>query len=144
MSIMETNEKFTRIAASLLGDVKDLIDWGVVGGHTTADQMKLTVTARKAAVLHLRDQGLSQRQIAKAVGCDQKTISNDLLGKPGKEEENYSDGEENSSDGEENSSKVAGTKPARKQPSLLNKAMAIVKQMPEQDREELIRLIQEL
>src|SRR3977135_4330891 len=68
---MEKTEKkliFTRIAAGLAFNVRDLMDWGIEGGHTTAEELLFTVSARKEAVSKLHDVGLSHRQIAKAVG----------------------------------------------------------------------------
>lgn len=76
----EGSDKFTKIAGSLLADVRDLVDWGVEGGHTTEQQLRLTISARKEAVAKLHEQGLSQRQIAAAVGADKHTVLRDLAG----------------------------------------------------------------
>jgi IS30 family transposase len=73
-----SDEKFTKIAAGLLTNVRDLVDWGVDGGHTTTDRLRLTVEARKEAVAKLHKQGLSQRGIASVVGAHQATVSRDL------------------------------------------------------------------
>lgn len=74
----EADVKFTKIAVGLLTNARDLVDWGVEGGHTTADQLRLTVSARKEAVARLREQGLSVREIAAITGAPKSTIHDDL------------------------------------------------------------------
>jgi transposase len=76
---------FTKITTNLLLNVKDLADWGIAGGHTTADQLRLTVEARKVEAKRLvEDQGLSQRQAAKVLGVHHSTVQADLAEKPPK------------------------------------------------------------
>jgi hypothetical protein len=75
-----SDEKFTKIAAGLLTNVRDLVDWGVDGGHTTTDRLRLTVEARKEAVSELHKQGLSTRQIGAVVGATHTTVRRDLVG----------------------------------------------------------------
>ena len=49
-----SDNKFTKIAAGLLTNVRNLVDWGAEGGHTTKEQLRLTVSARKEAVVQLK------------------------------------------------------------------------------------------
>jgi hypothetical protein len=69
---------FTKIAVGLLTNVRDLVDWGVEGGHTTEERLRLTVSARQVRAKELVDYGLSQRKAAKILGVDEGTIRNDL------------------------------------------------------------------
>lgn len=73
-----SDDKFTRIAAGLLTNVRDLVDWGIDGGHTTPDQLRLTVVARKEQARRLHDAGLSVREIAAALNEPKSTIHDDL------------------------------------------------------------------
>jgi N6-adenosine-specific RNA methylase IME4 len=73
-----TDENFTRIASSLLTDVRDLVGWGIDGGHTTADRLRLTIEARREEAQKLVESGLSQGDAAKVLGVNQATISRDL------------------------------------------------------------------
>lgn len=74
----DNNGAFTKIAGQLLTNVRDLVDWGIEGGHTTADQLRLTVEARRASAAKLVEAGLTQQQVAKELGVSQATISKDL------------------------------------------------------------------
>ena len=78
-----SDEKFTKIAVGLLTNVRDLVDWGVEGGHTTTDQLRLTVEARKKKAIEFIASGLSQRDTAKALGVSPATINADVQ-KPNK------------------------------------------------------------
>jgi IS30 family transposase len=60
-------------------------------GIVDPEQIRLTVSARKVTVVKLHEQGFSQRQIAKVVGANQKTVGRDLT------EANSSKSEEKSS-----------------------------------------------
>jgi hypothetical protein len=73
-----SDNQFTKIAVGLLTGVKDLVDWGLEGGHTTEEQLKLTVSARQEKARELQDAGLSVRQIASALGTSKSTIHDDL------------------------------------------------------------------
>jgi len=73
-----SDEKFTKIAGKLLYDIRDLVDWGIEGGHTTAEQLRLTVAARRETAAKLIEGGMSQRQAAKVLGVDEGTVRNDL------------------------------------------------------------------
>ena len=73
-----SDNKFTKIAAGLLTNVRNLVDWGVEGGHTTKEQLRLTVSARKEAVVQLKVKGLSTRQIAAALDIPRRTARRDL------------------------------------------------------------------
>lgn len=72
-----SDDKFTKPIASALTALRDLVDWGVAGGHTTPDQLRLAVIPR-TAIPELKAKGLSNRKIAKLTGVDEKTVRNDL------------------------------------------------------------------
>jgi len=74
------SDDFTKIAGKLLTNVRDLVDWGIEGGHTTAEQLRLTVAARRETAAKMIEAGMSQRQAAKALGVDKRTIGRDLGG----------------------------------------------------------------
>jgi N6-adenosine-specific RNA methylase IME4 len=76
-----SDDAFTRIAGKLLTDVRDLVGWGIEGGHTTAEQLRLTITARREAAAKLVDAGLSKRQAAKVLGISHTAIQKDLATK---------------------------------------------------------------
>jgi N6-adenosine-specific RNA methylase IME4/ParB-like chromosome segregation protein Spo0J len=69
---------FTKIAGKLLSDVRDLVDWGIEGGHTTQEKLRLTVTARRIEAAKLIEAGLSQRQAAMVLGVSAATINHDV------------------------------------------------------------------
>lgn len=73
-----SDDKFTRIAAGLLTNVRDLVDWGVDGGHTTEPQLRLAVIPRKEKAKELAGAGLSVREIATALNEPKSTIHRDL------------------------------------------------------------------
>jgi hypothetical protein len=77
---MTDKPDFTTIANGLLTNVHDLVDWGIVGGHTTDDKLRLTISARQEAAKELIGKGLSQRQAAKVLGVGKSTIQDDLAG----------------------------------------------------------------
>jgi len=74
----QTDDLFTKIAGKLLTDVRDLVGWGIDGGHTTAEQLRLTVTARRETAAKLIEGGMSQRQAAKALGVTHTQVRRDL------------------------------------------------------------------
>lgn len=74
----QTDDLFTKIAGKLLTDVRDLVGWGIEGGHTTAEQLRLTIAARRETATKLVKGGMSQRQAAKALGVDKRTIGRDV------------------------------------------------------------------
>jgi N6-adenosine-specific RNA methylase IME4/predicted XRE-type DNA-binding protein len=76
---MSEDDAFTKIAGKLLTNVRDLVDWGIEGGHTTAEQLRLTVAARREKAAELIEGGMSQRQAAKALGVSQPTIAADVI-----------------------------------------------------------------
>ena len=78
MNKKQSSEVFTRIAGKLLTDVRDLVDWGVEGGHTTPEKLRLTVAARRETATKLIEAGMSQRQAAKALGVGKGTIQRDM------------------------------------------------------------------
>ena len=75
-----TDDAFTKIAGKLLTGMRDLVDWGIEGGHTTAEQLRLTVAARREMAAKLIEAGVSQRDAAKALGVGKATITRDLRG----------------------------------------------------------------
>jgi N6-adenosine-specific RNA methylase IME4 len=78
MSKQDDDNAFTKIAGKLLTSVRDLVDWGIEGGHTTAEQLRLTVAARREMAAKLIEAGVSQRDAAKALGVGQSQIRRDL------------------------------------------------------------------
>jgi hypothetical protein len=48
------------IAGRLIGDVRDLVDWGVESGQIDEQQLRLTIEARREKAKELVDAGLSQ------------------------------------------------------------------------------------
>jgi len=72
------SDDFTKIAGKLLTNVRDLVDWGIEGGHTTEEQLRLTVTARREKAAKLIEGGMSQRQAAKALGVSAATVNSDI------------------------------------------------------------------
>lgn len=72
------DDAFTKIAGKLLTNVRDLVDWGIEGGHTTAEQLRLTVAARREMATKLIEAGVSQRQAAKVLGVGEATVRRDL------------------------------------------------------------------
>jgi N6-adenosine-specific RNA methylase IME4 len=75
---MADDNDFTDIASKLLTGVRELVNWGFDTGNTTPEKLRLTVAARQEAAVKLIAGGMSQREAAKVLGVDQKTISNDL------------------------------------------------------------------
>jgi len=74
----QTDDLFTKIAGKLLTDVRDLVGWGIDGGHTTAEQLRLTIAARRETASNLVKGGMSQRQAAKALGVSHQTVMRDI------------------------------------------------------------------
>lgn len=68
----------TKIAGRLIGDVRDLVDWGVGGGHIDEQQLRLTIEARREKAKELVDAGMSQRQAAKVLGIPKSTLHDDV------------------------------------------------------------------
>ena len=62
-----SDDAFTKIAGKLLTGVRDLVDWGIEGGHTSQERLRLTVSARREEAFKLIEGGLSQRQAAKVL-----------------------------------------------------------------------------
>jgi hypothetical protein len=44
-----SDKAFTKIVVGMISNARDLIDWGIAEGHTTEDEMRLTVSARHMA-----------------------------------------------------------------------------------------------
>jgi predicted transcriptional regulator len=120
-----SDEQFTKITGSLLTSMRGLLDWGIEGGHTTQDEMRMTVATRKKVVAALCKQGMSQRQIAKELGVSQETARRDLLG-------------HHSSPVTQNASK------ATRNVSPVAKVFSLVKKLTLAEREELLAKIKEL
>ena len=66
-----SDDVFTKIAGKILTNVRDLVGWGIEGGHTTPEQLRLTVEARRELAAKLVGEGLSQHQTAKVLGVNQ-------------------------------------------------------------------------
>jgi transposase len=77
--MLMSDETFTKIAGKLLTDVRDLVGWGIEEGHTTEDQLRLTVQARRETAAKLVEGGMSQREAAKALGVSHQTLGRDLV-----------------------------------------------------------------
>jgi len=84
------DETFTKIASKLLTGVRDLVDWGIEGGHTTAQRLRLTVEARREVAAQMVAAGVSQRDTAKALGVSQSTVRDDVSGNRAKPSKDYS------------------------------------------------------
>ena len=78
MNKKASGEAFTKIAGKLLVGVRDLVEWGVEGGHTTPERLRLTVAARREETKALIESGMSQRQVAKALGVPKSTVARDV------------------------------------------------------------------
>jgi N6-adenosine-specific RNA methylase IME4 len=72
------SEKFTKVAVKVMEAAKELVDWGIGEGHTTHARLRLTIAARQEMVGRLMDAGMSQRDAAKALGVDKRTVGRDL------------------------------------------------------------------
>lgn len=92
MSKKTEQARFTKVATSLMVDVKDLVNWGIDTGNTTPEMMQLTVAARKEAALKMIEGGASQRQVAKLLGVNEKTIRNDVRNNSAESAENVRTG----------------------------------------------------
>jgi hypothetical protein len=75
--LMSDENAFTKIAGKLLTDVRDLVGWGIEEGHTTEDQLRLTVQARAETTAKMIAAGMSQRAVAKALGVGKGTVQRD-------------------------------------------------------------------
>lgn len=74
----DTDKEFTRILIGNISNAKELMDWGIARGHTTAEQLRLTIEARKEKAKELRDAGMSIRKIGKVLDTPKSTIADDL------------------------------------------------------------------
>jgi N6-adenosine-specific RNA methylase IME4 len=61
-----------------LESCKELVDWGVIEGLTTHAKLRLSIDARQEMVGRLIDAGMSQRDAAKALNVDKRTVGRDL------------------------------------------------------------------
>lgn len=73
-----TDNRFTKIATTALLNAKALCEWGIDEGHTSADELRFTIDARKKKAKELVNSGMSKRQVAKALGVAEGTIRKDL------------------------------------------------------------------
>jgi N6-adenosine-specific RNA methylase IME4 len=73
-----SDQRFTKIAVNLLESCKELVDWGVIEGLTTHAKLRLSIDARQEMVGRLIDAGMSQRDAAKALNVDKRTVGRDL------------------------------------------------------------------
>jgi N6-adenosine-specific RNA methylase IME4 len=86
MSGAVPKDRFTKIAGDLLLGVRDLVDWGINTGNLTHKELEHEVIRRDPklraiAARKMIDAGLSQRQAAKLLGVNHKTIQNDVANK---------------------------------------------------------------
>jgi hypothetical protein len=65
----------------LLNATRAIIERDIGLGHVTRDRLRFTIEARKEEVKKLADTGMSQRDIAKAVGVSHTQVQNDLATK---------------------------------------------------------------
>jgi N6-adenosine-specific RNA methylase IME4 len=72
------SDEFTKLAGKLLTNVRDLVNWGIEEGHTTAEKLRLTVAARRELTAKLIEGGISQRQAAKVLGVTHTQVRRDL------------------------------------------------------------------
>jgi predicted transcriptional regulator len=72
---------FTKILSSIMLDTKDLMDWGISGGHTTPGKLRLTIAARTEVAQRLIGSGVSKRKAAKLLGVSHQTIQRDMAQK---------------------------------------------------------------
>lgn len=84
VAMKKHDEEFTSIAGKLLGNMRDLVDWGIAGGHTTAEKLRLTIAARRETAAKMIEAGMSQRQVAKALGVSHTQIQKDTGSKVAK------------------------------------------------------------
>lgn len=73
-----TDPIFTKELAGLLGHAKGLADWGIERGHTTAEQLRLTVEARREKVRETYAAVQSVRDTAKLLDIPKSTVHRDL------------------------------------------------------------------
>jgi hypothetical protein len=85
-----SDETFTKITGKLLTGMSDLVDWGIEGGHTTPEQLRLTVEARREKATKLIEPGMSQREAARELGVSQSTIRDDVSRKSTEPSRNHS------------------------------------------------------
>jgi N6-adenosine-specific RNA methylase IME4 len=75
------DDVLTKITGRLLTDARDLVNRLVEKGHITSEGLRLTIAARRETTVKLIEGGMSQRQAAKVLGVDHKTIQNDMANK---------------------------------------------------------------
>jgi len=73
-----TDKEFVKLLGTHILNAKGFYDYGIKRGLATPEDMKLTIAARQKTAQTLVNGGMSQRQAAKALGVDPKTIRNDV------------------------------------------------------------------
>jgi len=76
----KTDPEFTKLLGEHMLNAKGFFEYGVKHGLTSPEDLRLTVTKRVEVVQRLKDSGMSQRKIAKAVGVSQSQVHIDLKG----------------------------------------------------------------
>jgi len=69
--------EFTRLLGNQLLNTKGFYDFGIKEGLTTAEDLRLTISKRRETAQAMIESGMSQRQVAKVLGVNEKTIRND-------------------------------------------------------------------
>jgi N6-adenosine-specific RNA methylase IME4 len=72
------DEKLTELTGNVIAAVSAQVRHLVGVGLVEADKLRLTIEARREKAKELVEGGLSQRDAAKALGVDEKTVRNDL------------------------------------------------------------------
>ncbi len=80
-----SDEKFTKIASSFLATTRELVNWGIAGDHTTADELRLEIATKRAQIKPLHEAGLSEREIS-LVTCGSREWREQVSGMLGREE----------------------------------------------------------
>lgn len=80
-----SDKRFTKIAGGLLSNVRDLVNWGVAGDHTSYDDLKLEVikAQKRIEAKELVAAGLSVREAAEITGVSKSTVHRDASSQNG-------------------------------------------------------------
>jgi N6-adenosine-specific RNA methylase IME4 len=78
MNKKQAAKEFTKILAKTLLNDRDLYEWGVETGHTTPEEMRLTIAARRTRAIEYVKAGMSQRKAAKMLGVSQRSVGRDV------------------------------------------------------------------
>lgn len=81
---MTDDKEYARLIGDQLINAKGFYDYGIKRKLITPESVRLTIAARTEQAKLMRDAGMSQRQVAKALGVNQATVSRDLMQKASK------------------------------------------------------------